>query len=120
MKNYNELTLNQNLGDTKLVQAWSVMLEPLAASVISTVLSARQFAIPSSAQSAFKAMGRPSGSTFPPNFFNPHPRRSTKGKERAHADVACGLCTKDGMSSGCVGNTATTSASGTSFSYIPN
>lgn len=88
------------------------MLEPLAASVMGTILSARQFAVPSTAQSAFKAMGRISGSTLPPDFFNPHPRRSPKGKEREHPDVPCGLCAKEDMSSGRVGNMVITSASG--------
>ncbi|KAI0089058.1 hypothetical protein BDY19DRAFT_993291 [Irpex rosettiformis] len=95
------------------------MLEPLAASVISTVLSARQFAVPTSAQSAFKSMGRISSSPLPQNFFNPHPRRSTKGKEREHSGIPCGLCAKEGVSSRCVSNVATTSTSTVKSSGVP-
>ncbi|KAI0692264.1 hypothetical protein BC835DRAFT_1277952 [Cytidiella melzeri] len=87
------------------------MLEPLAASVISTVLSARHLPLPTSAQSVFKAAAHAGGSSFPSNFFNPHPRRNTKEKERAGSGVHCGVCTKDGMSGGCIGDFATTSAS---------
>ncbi|KAI0346864.1 hypothetical protein BDW22DRAFT_1416929 [Trametopsis cervina] len=89
------------------------MLEPLAASVITTVFSSpRQIAGTTSVQPLFKSMGRAVTSTLPHNFFNPAPRRSSKGKEKAGLDVHCVVCSKDGMSSGCVGSLATTSAIG--------
>lgn len=88
------------------------MLEPLAASVFSTVLSARHLAVPSSTQSALKTMGRATTSSFPTNFFSPHPRRSAKGKERADAGVYCGLFVDGGVTSGSTSDMATTPTSG--------
>ena len=83
MKNHNELTLNQNLGDTKLVQAWSVMLEPLATSVLTSVISSSRPSfvghISSASQPALRMVTR---QALPHDFFTPHPR-PFKGKERA-------------------------------------
>lgn len=61
------------------------MLEPLAASVLTSFLHVRPPAVPSSAsQSALRTMSR----ALPPGFFTPHPRRA-KGKERACASEGC-------------------------------
>ena len=101
-----------------LFESGSVMLEPLAASVISTVFSARPFALPTSAQTAFKATTRASSSALPPNFFDPHPRRTLKGKERAHSGLPYSLHAEDDASKRCVGTAATTSVSGMCITCI--
>ena len=96
-----------------LVSRGPVMLEPLAASVIVNIFSARPLtASRNSAQSAFKIMCRASNSGFPQTFFNPCPRPTPKGKERAVPEVQCRVCAEDGATSECVGNLATTSMHG--------
>lgn len=70
-----------------LVSAGAVMLEPLAASVLNSILAVRHAAASHKAHhvpaavSAMRTMSR----ALPSDFFTPHPRR-TKGKERARPD----------------------------------
>lgn len=67
-----------------LVSAGAVMLEPLAASVLHSILAVRHAAASRHAPAAVSAM-RTMSRALPSDFFTPHPRR-TKGKERARPD----------------------------------
>ena len=61
------------------------MLEPLATSVINTLLSGRPLTGHSSASQSVRMAVKTASSALPSDFFTPHPRRA-KGKERAAPD----------------------------------
>ncbi|KAJ6539674.1 hypothetical protein B0H19DRAFT_1037864 [Mycena capillaripes] len=70
------------------------MVEPAGSIILNTLLQGRSTfnaLHPSSIYSVSRVMSRPSRTQLTPGFFNPQPRRASKGKERmtdpAHADV---------------------------------
>ncbi|OBZ76549.1 Protein Rf1, mitochondrial [Grifola frondosa] len=71
------------------------MLEPLAATVLNSLLSARPLKVSSlPSQPALRMVARTAGLNLPHDFFTPHPRR-VKGKERALPQDECDSCSSN-------------------------